>query len=413
MTKEQYKKLRAELTEAAEGLINDGKLEDAQAKMGEVEELDNQFEKIKVANANLAALKDKSQVRDLENKSVNAEGATTVESTNQSVPLSQEEVYKNAWAKQMMNKSLSGEEQEVFNKVNTEFQNAFTHDTGNTGILIPETVAAGIWSRAEEMYPLFADVKKFAVKGKLIMKKHLSIVAGDAAWYDEATPTADEENEFGELVLDGHELSKAVSVSWKLKAMAVSDFIPYIINELGERVGVALGVAVARGSGTGQPRGVETALLAEAGTPQVVTYDPDNATTPVPLSYGNITAAIGKIHSSYLAGSAIYASNGTIWGELANLMDEQGRPLFIPDITSGGVGRMFGMVVKPDAGLSAGTILIGNANAGYVFNTNEPFSVVTEDHAKQRVTDYVAYAVVDGDVLDEKAFAMIRNVPNA
>lgn len=62
MTKEQYKKLRAELTEAAEGLINDGKLEDAQAKMGEVEELDNQFEKIKVANANLAALKDKSQV---------------------------------------------------------------------------------------------------------------------------------------------------------------------------------------------------------------------------------------------------------------------------------------------------------------------------------------------------------------
>lgn len=412
MTKEQYKKLRAELTEAAEGLINDGKLEDAQAKMGEVEELDNQFEKIKVANANLAALKDKSQVTDLENKSVNAEGATTLESTNQSVPLSQDEVYKNAWAKQMMNKSLSGEELEVFNKVNAEFQNAFTHDTGNSGILIPETVAAGIWSRAEEMYPLFADVKKFAVKGKLIMKKHLSIVAGDAAWYDEATPTADEENEFGELVLDGHELSKAVSVSWKLKAMAVSDFIPYIINELGQRVGVALGVAVARGSGVNQPRGIETALLAEAGTPQVVTYDPENA-TPVPLSYAKITEAIGKVHSSYLAGAAIYASNGTIWGELANLMDDQGRPLFIPDITSGGVGRMFGMVVKPDAGLSDGTILIGNAMDGYVFNTNEPFSVVTEDHAKQRVTDYVAYAVVDGDVLDEQAFAMIRNVPGA
>lgn len=412
MTKEQYKKLRAELTEAAEGLINEGQLDDAKAKMKEVEELDNQFEQIKVANANLAALKDKSQVTDLENKSVNAEGATIVDATNQSIPLSQEEVYKNAWAKQMMNKSLSGEELEVFNKVNAEFQNAFTHDTGNSGILIPETVAAGIWSRAEEMYPLFADVKKFAVKGKLIMKKHLSIVAGDAAWYDEATPTADEENEFGELVLDGHELSKAVSVSWKLKAMAVSDFIPYIINELGQRVGVALGVAVARGTGVNQPRGIETALLAEAGTPQVVTYDPENA-TPVPLSYAKITEAIGKVHSSYLAGAAIYASNGTIWGELANLMDDQGRPLFIPDITSGGVGRMFGMVVKPDAGLSDGTILIGNAMDGYVFNTNEPFSVVTEDHAKARVTDYVAYAVVDGDVLDEQAFAMIRNVPGA
>lgn len=413
MNKEQYNKFRAELTASAETLINEGKLEDAQAKMTEVEELDNKFEAIKLANANLAALKDKSQVTDIENKSVNAEGATVVDATNQAIPLTDQDIYENAWAKEMMNKSMTENEREVFNKINSEFQNAFTHDTGNTGILIPETVAAGIWSRAEEMYPLFADVKKFAVKGKLIMKKHLSIVAGDAAWYDEATPTADEENEFGELVLDGHELSKAVSVSWKLKAMAVSDFIPYIINELGERVGVALGVAVARGTGTGQPRGIETALLAEAGTPQVVTYDPDNATTPVPLAYGNITAAIGKIHSSYLSGAAIYASNGTVWSELANLMDEQGRPLFIPDVTSGGVGRMFGMVVKPDAGLSDGTILIGNASKGYVFNTNEPFSVVTEDHAKARVTDYVAYAVVDGDVLDEKAFAMIRNVPNA
>lgn len=409
MTKEQYNKLRAEMTEAAEGFINEGKLDEAQAKMDEVKELDNKFEKIKLANANLEALKDKTKGLELENKSVKVDGGTVVETENQAIPLTEQAIYENAWAKEMMNKSLSNEEREVFQKVNAEFQNAFTHDTGNSGILIPETVAAGIWKRAEEMFPLFADVKKFAVKGKLVMKKHLSIKAGDADWYDEGTPTADEENEFGELVLDGHELSKAVSVSWKLKAMAVTEFIPYIISELGERVGVALGVAVARGTGVKQPRGIETALLAEDDTPQVVAYDP--ATEGQELAYGSLTAAIGKVHSSYLSGAAIYASNGTIWGELANLMDGQGRPLFIPDVTSGGVGRMFGMVVKPDAGVSEGSILIGNANAGYIFNTNEPFSVVTDDHAKARETDYVAYAVVDGDVLDEKAFALIQRTP--
>lgn len=398
----------------AETLISENKFEESEAKMNEVKDLDNKWEDTKKAQANLNALKDNGNVLDLENKSVSVAGGKQVDNTQQPENvLSDQKVYENAWAKNMMGKRLDAGEQEIFDKINTEFNNAYTHDTGNTGVLIPETVAAGIFARAEEMYPLYADAKKFQVKGKLSIKKHVSIDAGDAAWYEEATPTADEQNTFGELSLDGHELSKSVTVSWKLKAMAMDEFIPYIINELGERVGVALGTAAAQGSGVNQPRGVETALLAEAGTPQVVTYDPDNATTPVPLSYKKVTDAISRVHSSYLNGSVIYANNATIWNQLANLMDEQGRPLFIPDVTGGGVGRMFGMVVKPDAGISNGSILIGNAAKGLVFNTNEPFSVVTEDHAKARTTDYVAYAIVDGDVLDEKAFALIQDVPTA
>lgn len=413
MTKEQYLKMRNELMKAAESLIAEGKFEESQAKMKEVEELDNKWEGIKLANANLNALKDNQKVLDLGNQSVDPEGVQVLDNIQQPKRMDEQEVYTNAWAKAMMGKKLEANEQEIFDKVNVDFNNAYTHDTGNTSILIPETVAAGIWARAEEMYPLYADARKFAVKGKLTIKKHVSIDAGDAAWYTESTATADEQNTFGELNLDGHELAKAVTVSWKLKAMAMAEFIPYITNELGERMGVALGVAAARGTGTNQPRGVETALLAEAGTPQVVTYDPDNATTPVPLTYDIVVNAISTIHSSYLNGSAIYANNATIWNQLATLKDNDGRPLFIPDVTSGGVGRMFGMVVKPDAGVTAGNIIIGNANKGLVFNVNEPMSVATEDHVKARTTDYAAYTIVDGDVLDEKAFALIQDVPTA
>jgi HK97 family phage major capsid protein len=413
LNKEQYQNQREELMKAAESLIAENKFEESEAKMNEVKDLDNRWEDAKKAQANLNALKDEGKVLNMKDQSEVVKGGTQVDNIQPTKVLDDKSVYENAWAKNMMGKSLADNEREVFDKINKEFDNAYTHDTGNTGILIPETVAAGIWSRAEEMYPLYADTKKYSVRGKLTIKKHVSIDAGDAAWYDEATPVADEQNTFGELNLDGHELAKSVTVSWKLKSMAVADFVPYIVNELGERVGVALGNAVATGSGVGQPHGIETALLAQAGTPQVVSYDPDNATTPVPLSYANLTDAIGRIHSSYLSGSAIYANNATIWGELANMMDEMGRPLFIPDVTSGGVGRMFGLVVKPDAGISNDSILIGNAGKGYVINQNEPFSVVTEDHAKARTTDYVAYAIVDGDVLDEKAFSLIRNVPNA
>lgn len=414
MFKEKYLKQRNALLKDIENLIAEGKTEDADVKMKEVEALDEKWENTKKATANLTALKGSTKVTDIENKSVTVEGGTVVDGILEN-KVDDKKAYEMAWAKTMQGKSLEKGEQEIFDRVNAEFNNTYTHDTGNTATLIPENVVAGIWSRATEMYPLLADVKKFNVKGTLVINKHTAIAAGDAAWYDESTPTADEKNTFGQLTLTGCELAKAITVTWKLRSMATEEFIPYIINELGERVGVALGTAIAQGRGKpgeGQtfepePLGIETALLAEDGTPQVVTYNP-GAVTPDPLAYEDFTAAIGKIHSSYLAGTAIYANNATIWGQLANLTDSTGRPLFIPDLTSGGVGRMWGFAVKADAGVSNDTVIIGNPNKGYVLNTNEPMSVATEEHVKARTVDYAAYTIVDGGLLDNKAFALIK-----
>ena len=419
MNKDKYLEQRKALLDEAEALIGEGKTEEANTKMKEVETLDNKWEETKLANANMDALKDKTKVTNLENKSIEVEGGKVVE-TSAVHKTGDKKAYELAWAKVMQGKKLEANEQVIFDKVNAEFSNAYTHDTGNTSVLIPETVVAGIWSRATEMYPLLADVKKFNVRGTLAINKHTAIAAGDAAWYDEATATADEQNTFGQLTLTGCELAKTITVTWKLRSMATEEFIPYIINELGERVGVALGTSIAVGKGKPgeldtfkpEPLGIETALLAESNTPQVVSYDPE-ATTPDPLAYEDFTAAIGKIHSSYLSGTVIYANNGTIWGQLANLTDTTGRPLFIPDLTSGGVGRMFGFVVKADAGITDGSVIIGNPGAGYILNTSEPMSVATEEHAKARTVDYAAYTIVDGGLLDTKAFALIRNTPAA
>ena len=412
MNKKKYQEKRQNLINEAEQLINDGKTEEANAKMEEVKELDNKWEEITKAQANLNALNDNTKITDITAQSLNVKGTKEVDTIQKPVPVNDDKMYETAWAKTMQGKKLDANEQAVFDKVNAEFRNAYTHGTGNTPTLIPQTVVAGIWKRAEEMYPLLADVKKYNVKGTLVINKHTAITAGDAAWYDEDT-TADEKNTFGQLTLSGCELAKSITVTWKLRSMATEDFIPYIKNELGERVGVALGTAIAVGRGKPgdgesfkpEPLGIETALLAESNTPQVVTYNP---TASNPLAYEDFTAAIGKIHSSYLAGTAIYANNATIWGQLANLKDSTGRPLFIPDLTSGGVGRMWGFEVKVDAGVSNDTVIIGNPNKGYVLNINEPMSLATEEHVKARTVDYAAYTIVDGGLLDTKAFALIK-----
>ncbi len=413
MKKEEYAAKRKELMDQAQILIDEDKIDESNAKLNEVKELDQKWDAIKLANANIAALKGAGEPIDLQNKSVKVDGAVAIEETAvKEEKVDKKTQYLNAWAKVMQGHKLDKAEQEIFNAKNLEFSNAYTHSTTNTAVLIPETVVAGIWKRAEEMYPFLADTKKFNVSGTLTLKKHKGIKTGDAKFYTEGTATDDEENEFGEIKLSGHELAKAITVTWKLRSMATEEFIPFIIAELGERIGVAMGTAAYSGDGTNEPEGVETALLAEASKPQVITYNPD-ATTPVPITYAKIVQAISKIHSSYLSGCAIYAKNSTIWTQLATLVDDNGRPLFIPDVTSGGVGRMFGMIVKPDAGISNQNILIGNPNAGYIINTNEPMSVATEEHVKARTVDYAAYTIVDGAVLDTKAFALIQDLPTA
>lgn len=69
MNKEQYLELRNGLYTEAENLINEGKIEEGQAKMNEITDLDNRFENEAKALANLNALKDNVRVSNLNNLS--------------------------------------------------------------------------------------------------------------------------------------------------------------------------------------------------------------------------------------------------------------------------------------------------------------------------------------------------------
>lgn len=317
------------------------------------------------------------------------------------------EEYRQIWAKEMMGQSLSSDERDVFNKINDEYR-AFTHTTENSQILIPKTVAAGIWKRAEEQYPLWADVRKFRVPGNLSMLK-ADGNSVDAKWYDEPTIVDTDKLGFGQLDLTGCELAKAVQVTWKLKKMALPEFEAYIIREIGDRMGISLSKAVYEGKGKPgavdtfkpEPRGIKTALLAEANTPQIKTYVAADG-----VSFKGLTGLMAALHSSYVNGATIYASNASIWNDLANVVDGQGRPMFISDVQASGVGRILGRLIKPDAAIPEGEFLVGNVSAGYVANINEDITMYREDHVRERLTDYMGYAIVDGDVLDTKAFVI-------
>lgn len=405
MNKKEYLAKRKALLDAAESLLNEGNMEEYEAKAAEIEALDAKWEETAKALANMAALKDKVTPEDV----VDMQGSEPVATTDK--PKNDEETYTGAWAKVMMGMSLTGDERAIFEETNSKFHN--TVQTANThAVVIPETVTQDIWTEAEKRFPIIADTDMTFVPGDLTILQETSSGA-DAAWYDEDTEVADGDFVIGELNLTGCELAKAVPVSWKLRKMSIERFIPYITKLLGRKMGAALagGFVIGKGkpgasdSFKPEPKGVRTAILAETNTPQVVEYA---AGVEGGIGYTTMTEAMGKIISEYKNGAFIYGTSSVIWDQLANILDGMGRPIFIPDVTGGGIGRMFGLVVKEDDSIPANEVLIGNMADGYAANVNENMTIYTEDHVKLRYTDYMAYTIIDGAPLTTKAFALIK-----
>lgn len=411
MTFKDYQEKRAGLMSEAQALIDEGKLDEYKVKAQEVEDLDAKWDATKEALDNLQALSDEQRAYNVQNLTGAdvKDGVVTAQInfapaglTQEQVNDSKSELYMTAFAKSLKGEKLTTAEAECF-----EMVNEYTHTTQNTGVVVPESFAQGIWDIVEADYPLWADVAKTYVKGNASIIKSES--STDAAWYDEATETTDGTEGFGMLQLTGCELARAITVTYKLKEMAISDFIPFIQRKLAEKMGAGLGYGVARGKGQPgvsdtfkpEPMGIITALKAETNTPQVVSY------TSGSLAYSDLTVQRAKIKKGS-ARLAYYANPTTVWNELANVKDQNGRPIMIADPINGGVMRIFGLPVKQDDSLLDGQILLGNAGQGYAANVNKDITLETENHAKKRTTDYCGYAIVDGGVLSTGMFALLE-----
>ena len=217
MNKKTYEAMRRKLMDEVQQLLDAGKVDEANAKMNEVKALDEKWDAIAQAAADFAALNGLQVPKP--GFAAEMEDSTGGEEEKGDEPAAvkawKSEEYKNAWAKTLMDRTLSTAEMEAFRMVNE----AYTHTTQNTAIVIPETVAKGIWEMAGEYYPYFADVTKTYVNGLLTMIQEDT--SSEAKWYDEGTSTEDGKETFKEYKLSGCELSRAITVSWKLKEMAI------------------------------------------------------------------------------------------------------------------------------------------------------------------------------------------------
>ncbi len=407
--KQDYLNKRKVLLDEADKMLAENKLDDFQKKTKEIRQLDSNFENSCKAEANLNALKEKHSVANFENNTnKNLKQFETFELQDKT---DENTTYKNAFGKFLLGTALDSNEQDIFDKINHEFKNAAGLTTSsNNGAVIPETMMQEIVKKMAETHPVLTDIKGFNIKGVVSFPTEGECIEAEQDFYEETDETGDDEVKTAEVSLSGYDLSRGVNISWKLKKMSVDAFITYVIDRISEKLGNALAYGVINGKGIAkaddswksQPLGVITALNKETDTPRILTY---TDTTTSEEMETKIRAMLAKVKGGY--NPCFYANNTTIWNVLAGIKDKTGASYFVSDPTSGGVGRIFGRVVKEEDALADNVILLGGFSR-YVVNFNERISILSQDNNKKRQTYYSGYGLVDGKPLINEAFCCLK-----
>lgn len=397
MKKEKYLELRNGLYTEAENLINEGKIEEGQAKMQEITDLDNKFEKEAKAMANLAALKDNTKVTVAGGSPVNSNGSLGSFGNVENEDLTNTIEYRKAF----MNYVVNG----------TPIDSKFTNSNENTkttdvGKLIPETVLSKIIEKMESTGMILPLVTRTSYKGGVAIPT--STVKPVATWVAEGSGSDKQKKTIGSITFGAYKLRCAISNSLEVETMALPVFEVAFINNVVEAMTKALEQAIISGTGTNQPKGILKETVAEGQNIDIAKADKpkleqlENAEAALPLAYetGAVWLMTKKTFMAYASlkdsvGQPIGRVNYGISGKQERML--LGRPVICNDYMSNYV----------DAPVED-TIVAALFNmADYVLNTN--LNMTIKRYEDNDTDDMVTKAIMlaDGKVVDKGSLVTI------
>lgn len=287
--------------------------------------------------------------------------------------------YRSAWAKTLMGVKLEETEEralgDAIGTTSTTFVEATSNANGinNLGLLIPDSVRLDWLKIAEKASPIYRDIRKMNVPGNVDFPYLFG--ADDAEWYAETTTTKNEGQEYKNIKLTGHELAKAIEITWKAEAMTVEGFISFLLDELNEKMNKALINAVIYGNGSAKPTGITNGLTAK-----------ENAN-----AIDLIKECLGDLSVENRVGAKVYVASD-VADDIAFYKDENGNYPYLV----AGLGRAGGATIEADPFLASGDIVVGNAQ-NYILNFNEGLRVDKEVKVQPRRVIYGGYLIADGN----------------
>lgn len=379
MNKEQYIKLRNELMVSAEGLLNEGKLEESEAKMQEIKDLDNKFEEIKLANANFNSLKDVQVGKKIEEDEVVNMGEKVLENikTMDNNQLLMSNTYREGYLKRLQGKDL------------TEMENAAV----SAQSVIPTQTMNKIIEKLEQIAILYNRITVTNFPNKLSIP--VETATADASWVAMATASTDSDDTTGAVTLGANKLIKTIEIEADVQAMSIDVFEAFIVNSLSKKMSKAIENAIINGTGSNQPTG-----LAKAGEiTEVGTY------TKLGMTYKDLMKLIGTLPTSYHLSAAITLPRKLFFDDILGMTDTSGNPVVLLDAQSPTKFNILGYPVIINDYMPLDTIIFGDFSY-YHLNWAKAIEISSDKSVAFRSgsTVYRALALADAKKTMAEAF---------
>lgn len=401
MNRKQYEAKRMLLINEAQQLLDDGNIEGSEAKMNEVKVLDEKFEAIAQAQANLNAI----------NGLVVASNASVQQMTNAGQMVTPEDGFTD---KEDMYNSL--EYRTAFMKnvlkgeaIPAKFQNAAQTQTSDVGSVIPTTLVQKIYSKLETAGKFLAMVTKTNIKGGLTIPT--SSINLTASWVAERGTADSQKATTGSITFAYYKLLCKVATSFETTIVALDIFEAEFVSKVVLAMTKALEQAIFNGTGATyhQPVGFLTETPA---TGQKIEITEGNHFT-----YADLVAAEAALPDEYESGAIWVMPKKTFYNEIIGMKDSAGQPIARVNVGIDGkpehtiLGRRVEFTQYMSAfstTVAADTIVAAIFDFSYYcINTN--YAMTVRKYIDEDTDDEVTKAImlVDGKTIDKNSLVTV------
>ena len=310
--KEDYSNQRTELINRAKELINDGKLDEAQAIQDDVVLMDSEWEAYAQAMANVAALDNSNPVLDLQNFGTQ-QVAGTVTSQFGNVA-TEEEDFKNTieYRKAFMNMVMN--DTPIPAKLLNQDANTKTSDVSS---VIPTTLVEQIISKLDSIGKIYEKITKTNLKGGVSYP--IADLLPEASWVDEGQGSDRQKATTGDITFSWHKLRCAISVSLEIDTMTLAIFEAKFVESVSKAMVKKIEMAVFNGTGVKQPKGI---LLETPEEGQALTVANKGK-----IDWQLLNDCEAAVPEEYDAGAEWYMNKKTFYSDINGMVDSTGQPI--------------------------------------------------------------------------------------
>jgi HK97 family phage major capsid protein len=311
-------------------------------------------------------------------------------------------------------RSLVIERRDTFGDMSAGTQSITASAGTSGGYLVPVGFVYDI-DQALKYFCPFVDAGTFGqlntATGALLPYPTDNDTSNEAASLAENTSDTDQGVSIGVVNFGAYKYtSHIIRVSTELMQDSAFDIQNYLAQKIGIRFGRGYETAFTVGSGSAQPTGIVTAVLASGATPVVATGSSSNDGTGASNATVGSNDLVALEHSvdPLYRKSAAFVLHDQSLKKIKQLLDKYGRPLWLPGLASNAPDTILGYPYVINQAMSqigtaggGGVVLFGDLKK-FIVRQVRPYQILRLDerYAEYGQTGFIAFSRVDSNLVD-------------